>query len=106
MIIAEMDGVLVGSFKCCQAHVSFSSPEHPGEKDPTYHFVLFAVPDGSTEQTLNLVAGVIWILVLSEQHNTNRIIPLREPEKEKLKLRDDTDCPGEALVLGDVRDVE
>lgn len=40
--------------------------ERKRERDPTYDFVLLAIPDRSAEQTLYLVAGVIWVFTLPE----------------------------------------
>lgn len=35
----------------------------------TYYFILLPVPDRSTEQTLDLVTGVLWVLTLKETKN-------------------------------------
>lgn len=43
-----------------------ATPDREKEREPTYNFVLLAIPDGSAQQALNLVAGVIWVLTLSE----------------------------------------
>lgn len=92
-----------------------SCPDEDGkaeiqQKALTDHFVLLSVPDGSAEQTLNLVVCVIWILPLSQEHERNTAaerggIKHRETKKKERKTRY-TDCPGEALVLGHVSDVE
>lgn len=46
-------------------------PERERERESTYHFVLLAIPDGRAEQTLDLVAGVIWVFTLSEDESDN-----------------------------------
>lgn len=51
----------------------------------TYDFVLFAVPDGSAEQTLDLVAGVVWILTLSEKHCGDTAVTFRRRNWEEFE---------------------
>lgn len=57
----------------------------------TDHFVLLSVPDGSAEQALNLVIGVIWILALSQEHGRNTSVNVgkrrerrKQPDKDKI----------------------
>lgn len=54
------------------------------QKALTDHFVLLSIPDGSAEQTLNLVVGVIWILPLSQERERNT-----SAERAKTKQRED-----------------
>lgn len=44
----------------------------------TYDFVLLPVPDGTAEQTLDLVAGMVWILTLSEKHCGDITVRIRQ----------------------------
>lgn len=68
-----------------------SCPDEDGKteiqrKALTDHFVLLSVPDGSAEQTLNLVVCVIWIPPLSQEHGRNT-----STERGKIKQRDETE---------------
>lgn len=73
----------------------------------TYYFVLLAVSDGSAKQTLYLVGGVIWVFTLPLDNRNN--YPLWEKNRRTKQIQSNqnrTDCPGEALVLGNICDVE
>lgn len=65
----------------------FKRALHHSERDPTYDFVLLAIPDGSAEQTLNLVACVIWILTLSEENYRGIIAQFRKRRGKKIKQK-------------------
>lgn len=84
-----------------------SALESVQPKALTDHFVLLPVPDGRAEQTLNLVTGVIWILPLSREHGRTRALNVGNKRGGNTQIKTGcTDCPGEALVLGHVCNVE